>query len=353
MRASSFLVVLSLTAAAACAPARPCSAATCEGCCTAAGACDPGTSSAVCGAGGRTCDTCVASQVCAPSGRCEAAPAADAGTTMANPTVLTGTRQDVWGWDGDGGRSATTPGFSRSKVGIWYLDGGTLAFHRGFASDDGTFIVREVPAGEVMVQLDRRYFVTSERRLSIDDEVGGRLDAPKATSESLLRLTLRGLDPLRAQDFVALFFTQAQGPFSDVAELAQPPSPAGATSVEGDVDWAPISASLGYGLPDSSKGDMGYALQYRTTPTDGGSVSTLLRATPLPPVTLAHGSTVDVLATLTDAPSQPFPFAPDTGAFAALRHTLGRDPGRGSTASSSPPRQRLGPRVSWDTACRC
>lgn len=46
------------------APAKSCSAATCEGCCTETGDCLAGTAVFECGAGGEACQACASNQVC-------------------------------------------------------------------------------------------------------------------------------------------------------------------------------------------------------------------------------------------------------------------------------------------------
>jgi hypothetical protein len=62
MRSSAFLAT---TVFLACAPpAPPCSSATCPGCCSATGTCNPGKTTDACGNAGETCHACAVGQVC-------------------------------------------------------------------------------------------------------------------------------------------------------------------------------------------------------------------------------------------------------------------------------------------------
>lgn len=335
MRLAAFSIsfVLGVVGAAACSTSKKCTPASCSGCCSANDTCEMGNTSSACGTGGALCDRCVGAPLCV-SGKCEGGTnmgggsgggsAGGAGGGSTTGSELTGTYQELWGWDADGGRSATIKNFSRSRVGVWYRDGGAPDFLRGFGNDDGTFVVRDVPAGEVTLQLDKRFFVTSTRRLAFDSFIGGRRDAVQATSESTLRLTMRGLQPISATSSTGMFFTQLGGTANNLENVAVPVTPVGATSIESDLDWAGLSSVLGYGLPDSSKGDKGYAYQSATITTDAGSVSNLVRAGEFNMVTLANGGTADAIVDLTPTQMTPFSIMVDRAAFTALRGDFGR-----------------------------
>ncbi|MCA3012785.1 MAG: hypothetical protein INH41_10355 [Myxococcaceae bacterium] len=357
MRLLAFCLSFVIGLLVACAPSKRCTAATCQGCCTADDTCETGTSATACGAGAMRCDVCVGAQQCV-SGRCEGASgvgggaaggASGGGQAMGggvSGSELSGTYQAVWGWDGDGGRSAFLDAFDRAPVGVWYRDGGAFDFVRGRGNADGTFVVREVPAGEVTLQLARRYFVTTSRRLNFDSFVGGRLDATRATAESLMRFTLRGLEPIGPTNATGFFFTQQTGQVSNLENVATPATPAGSTSLESDLDWARVTEALDYGLPDGTRGDRGWALQLGRTDFDGGSLSALRRVAPFPPLTLANGGSVDAIADLTAPATQPLTLSADTSAFQALRASFGRDVGTASfsaevTTSPAPAPHRV------------
>lgn len=334
----SFL--LGVLGSVACPPTKKCTPTNCTGCCSVNDTCEAGTSPSACGRGGLLCDACVGAQLCT-AGSCEGAgtgggtatgggsATGGGGAGGASGSEFTGTYQERWGWDADGGRTASIARFSRATVGVWYRDGGMPAFIRGFGNDDGTFVVREVPSGEITLQLDRRFFVTTQRRLNFDTFVGGRLDAPRATAETIWRLTLRGLEPLSDDDTVGMVFTQNTGAVTNLENVARPVTPTGATSLESDLDWAPVSSALGYGLPDSTKGDLGYALQLRSTTTDAGFVSTVLRAAAIPPFSVVNGGSADVTTTLTAPPTEAVSVTLDRAAFTALRGSFGRSTSEG------------------------
>jgi hypothetical protein len=338
MRLVAFCVSFVLGLLVACTPSKKCTAASCPGCCTSSDTCEAGNTPSACGSGGLLCDRCVGAQLCV-AGQCQGGTGTGGGsaggTAMgggsggASGGELSGTYQELWGWDADGGRTATLANFSRAPVGVWYRDGGTFDFVRGIANADGTFVVRDVPAGEITLQLDRRYFVTTARRLNFDSFAGGRLDAPKATTESLLRLTLRGLQPIGTQNTTGFFFTQQTGLLTNLENAAAPVTPAGSTSIESDLDWAGVSTALGYGLPEAARGDRGWALQFSTTTTDAGSTTAIVRAAEFPALTLANGGTTDAVADLTAPMTQPFSIAFDKAAFGALRGSFGRDVAEG------------------------
>jgi hypothetical protein len=338
MRALTFLLSFAVGAAAGfgCSPAKRCTPQTCRGCCTANDTCENGDAVTACGRSGALCDRCVGSQLCV-AGNCEGAGggtsgtgggAAGGGTAMgggAPANELTGTYQDVWGWDGDGGRGPSLTGFDRETVGVWYLDGGALDFKRGFGNTDGTFVVREVPAGEVTLQLGNVYLVTTQRRVIFDFNRGGRIDATKATTESLLRMTIRNLEPYAStRNAAVLFFTQG-GSISNIEAAARPVTQMGATSIESDLDWQRVTDALGYGLPDSSRGDRGWALQFRNVSADGGSEYSIIRGAEFPPITLANGGSADAITDLLAPQVQPLQVTFDAAAFNALRGAFGRD----------------------------
>lgn len=338
MRFAAFSIsfLLGVVGAVACSPAKKCTPASCSGCCSANDTCEMGGTTAACGSAGALCDRCVGAQLCV-AGKCEGGTnvgggsgggsAGGAGGGTSSGGELSGTYQEMWGWDADGGRSATIRNFSRARVGVWYRDGGAPDFIRGIGNDDGTFVVRDVPAGEVTLQLDRRFFVTTSRRLAFDTFVGGRKDAVQATSESTLRLTMRGLQPIGPANSTGFFFTQQSGTANNLENVAAPVTPAGATSIESDLNWAALSGGLGYGLPDSSKGDKGYAYQNATITTDAGSVSNLVRAGEFNMVTLANGGTADAIVDLTPTQPMPYTLMVDRAAFTALRGSFGRSAG--------------------------
>lgn len=361
MRLSAFVLsfILGVFGAVSCTTARKCTATSCTGCCTANDTCDMGNTEASCGKGGALCDRCVGAQVCSATGQCEGASgvgggsgggtAGGGGGGGTSAFTTSGTYQELWGWDGDGGRTAALPNFGRAEVGAWYLDGGAFAYVPGSARDDGTFEVVNPPMGEFTLRVDKRYFVTSQRRLNFDTFGGGRLEAPRATTETLLRLTLRGLAPINADtNRSGLFFTQATGGLTNLEAVARPVTPANATSIESDLDWATVSSALGYGLPDSSKGDLGYAFQYDTTVTDAGASTTMIRYAAFPPITLPNGGSADAVADLTAPATQPFSVNFDRGAFTALRGSFGRDTGAGdfgfqvATSPSPAPHRYVG-----------
>lgn len=339
MRLFAFAVsfTIGIIGAVSCTPVKKCTPANCTGCCTAADTCDMGGNTEMsCGKGGALCDRCVGAQLCT-AGECQGGTGVGGGSGGgasgggaagggASGAEFTGTYQELWGWDADGGRSATLTNFDRANVGVWYRDGGTFDYVRGMGNANGTFVVRDVPAGEITLRLDRRYFVTTQRRVSFDTFNGGRRDAPQATSESLLRLTMRGLEPINADtNRAGVFFTQSTGAVTNLENVARPVTPAGATSIESDLDWAAVSSGLGYGLPDSTKGDLGFALQYRTTVTDAGSNTTLIRSAAFGAVTLANGGTADAVADLTAPTTTALTLNFDKAAFTALRGSFGRD----------------------------
>ncbi len=343
MRVVAFMVAFTLGVAGAvsCSPTKKCTPASCTGCCTSTDTCDPGNSTSSCGKGGNACDKCVASQLCT-AGACESVTGTGGGSSGGGSTGggttgggsagndITGTYQLLWGWDGDGGRTAVIPGFSRTQVGVWYRDGGNPDFKRGSGSDDGTFVIREVPSGEVTVQLDHRYFVTTARRLVFDSFNGGRKDAVPATQESTLRLTMRGLEPTNTNSNRAgFFFTQGGDIVTGLETVARPATPAGSTSIESDLDWVAVTNGVGVGLPDSAKGDKGWALQFHTNTTDAGSNTSLIRVAEFPAITLANGGSADAVADLTSPTGQPFTVTFDKPAFTALRGSFGRTAGTG------------------------
>jgi hypothetical protein len=354
--AFSISFAIGLIGAISCSPAKKCSASTCSGCCSSTDTCEPGNTEMACGKAGALCNRCVGAQVCSEA-KCQGSTAvgggqggggAGGGSSGGGISSLTGTYQEIWGWDGDGGRTATLANFGRANIGVWYRDGGSLEYVRGIGNDDGTFLVSEVPGGEITLRLDKRYFVTSQRRLSFDTFNGGRLDAPQAATESVLRLTMRGLEPVSPVNRAAIFFTQSNGSVTNLENAAQPATPAGATSIESDLDWAAVSTSLGYGLPDSTKGDLGFALQYRTTATDAGANNTLIRAAAFGAITLANGGSSDAIADLTAPATQPYTLNFDKAAFTAQRGNLGRNTSNGrfavqvSTSPSPPPHRHVG-----------
>jgi hypothetical protein len=66
MNSRTLFLVASVWALAACKPATQlCGPSTCNGCCDAAGECQPGSSNSACGVQGNTCDVCVGTQQCA------------------------------------------------------------------------------------------------------------------------------------------------------------------------------------------------------------------------------------------------------------------------------------------------
>lgn len=344
MRVSAFVVafVVGVLGAVSCSPTKKCTPASCStGCCTANDTCDPGTSTSSCGSAGNACDKCVANQLCT-AGKCEAVSGVGGGSsgggtsgggTTGGGTAadeISGTYQLIWGWDADGGRSAVISDFSHATVGLWYRDAGMPDFKKGIGNDDGTFVIREVPAGEVTVQLDHRYFVTTARRLAFDSFIGARKDAEPATQESTLRLTMRGLEPIDPNaNRSAFFFTQGESLVANLENVARPVTPAGATSVESDLNWVAVTDGLGIGLPDSSKGDKGWALQFHTTTTDGGTNTSIIRFAEFPALTLANGGTTDAVADLVSPTGQPLTVTFDKPAFTALRASFGRSAGLG------------------------
>ncbi len=180
------------------------------------------------------------------------------------------------------------------------------------------------------MQLDHRYFVTTARRLVFDSFNGGRKDAVPATQESTLRLTMRGLEPTNTNSNRAgFFFTQGGDIVTGLETVARPATPAGSTSIESDLDWVAVTNGVGVGLPDSAKGDKGWALQFHTNTTDAGSNTSLIRVAEFPAITLANGGSADAVAALTSPTGQPFTVTFDKPAFTALRGSFGRTAGTG------------------------
>jgi hypothetical protein len=245
MRVIAFTIsfLLGVLGATSCGPTKKCTAATCSGCCSANDTCEGGTQVSACGSSGALCDKCVGTQTCS-LGKCEGGVPSGGGSATggggagggsaggASGNDFVGTYQAIWGWDGDGGRTAQINNFRTAKVGVWYRDGGAPDFVRGAGSDDGTFVVRDVPPGEVTLQLDKRFFVTTSREVHFDTVVGGRKDAVKATAESALQLTITGLATTSASRETALFFTQGTGTIGNVENTVRPVVGIGATSIE-------------------------------------------------------------------------------------------------------------------------
>jgi hypothetical protein len=336
----SLPLVLALVAGlfgTACPPTRRCTPQSCAtGCCSANDTCEAGDTTMACGAAGARCDTCISTQACTDR-RCVmvTGTGGGAGGGMAGgmggggaSNELTGTYQVVFGWDGDGGRASSID-FSRATVGVWYRDGGSPDFIRGSGTAAGTFSVSPVPPGEVTLQLGDRYIVTSDRRVNFDFAAGGRIDARAATQESLVRFTLTGLTPLDDSHSVGIFFTQGESAAFNLETVARPATAVGATSLESDLDWRAVSTGVDVGLPDSSKGDRGWAFQQQVLVTDAGSTTTLLRAGELPAFTLTNGGTVDVAAALTAPATATWTIAVDRPAFEAIRAQVGRETGAG------------------------
>lgn len=340
MRLPAFAVafVVGVISAQSCSPAKKCTPSTCQGCCTANDTCESGTTVAACGRSGVLCDRCVGAQLCT-AGECIGPVGTGGGTSGTGggssgtgggsvaANEFTGTFQFIHGWDGDGGRSAGLPSFERANVGVWYSDGGRPDYVRGFGNADGTFVVRDVPSGEVTLRLDQNYFVTTQRRLDFQSFLGSRLNGREdATSESTLRLTIRNLEPYASgRNAMALYFTQNSGGFSNIEAIVRPAVTAGATSIESDLNWANVTSALGYGLPNAGFGDRGFAFQYRSVSADGGGEYTLLRAGEFGAVTLVNGGTADAITDLIVVNTQSVPLGFDAPAFRALRGSFGRD----------------------------
>ncbi|MDP3500596.1 MAG: hypothetical protein Q8S33_09700 [Myxococcales bacterium] len=325
--------VVGVVSTQSCTPAKKCTPTNCQGCCTANDTCSSGNSVDECGGSGLLCDRCVGAQLCT-AGDCVGSTATGGGTGGsgggtggsgggAGENEFLGTAQFLHAWDADGGRS----GSELANVGVWYLDGGTPDYIRGFGNADGTFVVREVPPGEVTLRLNRNYFVTTQRRLDFDSFLGSRRDgAESATSETTLRLTIRNLEPYApGRNSMLLFFTQNSGGFSNIEAFGVPMTAAGATSIESDINWAGVTSALGYGLPNASFGDRGFALQVRSSSADGGGESTIIRSGEFPPVTLVNGGSADAVTDLVVAQRQLIPVNFDAAAFRALRGSFGRD----------------------------
>lgn len=340
MRLPAFLIafVIGVVSSQSCTPAKKCTPTTCQGCCSANDTCESGTTPMACGRSGLLCDRCVGAQLCTAgecigpvgtgggsSGTGGGSSGTGGGSSSAND--LQGSYQFIHGWDGDGGFSPIGASFDRANVGVWYSDAGRPDYVRGVGNADGTFIVRDVPAGEVTVRVERTYFVTTQRRVDFQSFLGSRLNgAEAATAETTLRLTIRNLEPYASgRNSMLLFFTQNSGGFSNIEGFVRPAVAAGATTIESDLNWAGVTSALGYGLPNASFGDRGYALQYRNVAADGGGEYTLLRAGEFAPVTLANGGTADGVADLVVPTSQPTPVNFDAAAFRALRGAFGRD----------------------------
>jgi hypothetical protein len=329
----------------ACPAQKKCTPTTCMGCCSANDTCESGASTSACGANGSACDRCISTQLCA-AGRCEAVGGTGGGSAGggaagggAASDELTGTFRVLLGWNGDAGVVAALADPPRATVGVWFRDGGTPDFKRGFANADGTFVVRDVPPGEVTLQLNRTYVVTSARRLSLDFTRGGR-NAPLATMESTLRVTVRGLDAIGPGKTVGFFFDQATRGLTNLENFGMPSTPAGSTSIEAaEFNWKVLSDNFGQGLPDSTQGDQGWAIQYAETRTDAGTSSYLARVGPFAPVTLANGGSAETLATVAATAGTPFTLTFDRPAYTAFRASLGRDapPGRFSFRSAISP----------------
>jgi hypothetical protein len=244
----------------------------------------------------------------------------------ASSDTITGTYQAVFGWDGDGGRAPSID-TTRATIGVWFRDAGSPDFVRGTITAAGTFSVSNVPAGEVTLQLGDRYIVTTERRVNFDFAAGGRIDATQATLESQARFTIDGLSPLDDTHALGIFFTQGESTAFNLETVAVPPTANGATTFASDLDWRAVSRGVQVGLPDATKGDLGWAFQNQSIVTDAGVTSTIIRAAALPPFTLTNGGVSDIAATFTAPPTSTWTIAIDRGAYEALRGSVGRETG--------------------------
>ncbi|MDX2013748.1 MAG: hypothetical protein SFW67_26370 [Myxococcaceae bacterium] len=336
------LAVSALLLTTGCPTTPTCTPQSCaSGCCSASGVCESGDTAMACGTAGARCDTSISSQVCS-AGRCMAVSGVGGGAAGgtgggsaggagggATSDTITGTYQAVFGWDGDGGRTSSID-FSRATVGVWYRDGGSPDFIRGAGTAQGTFSVANLPPGEVTLQLGDRYIVTSDRSVAFNFAVGGRIDAQQATQASLARFTFDGLEPLNDTHSIGIFFTQGDSAAFNLETVARPPTMNGATQFASDLDWLAVSQGVDVGLPDSSKGDLGWAFQNQSIVTDAGVTTMVVRAGAIAPFTLTNGGIADVAATaLTAPPTATWAIAVDRAAFEAVRASVGRDVGAG------------------------
>jgi hypothetical protein len=139
---ATLFILLTAALSTGCGTRPTCRPDTCSGCCTMDDRCLAGTSTASCGTGGATCDTCVGVQICGVTGRCETpmpmvvdagvepdAGVADAGVPTTGPITAP---SEQWTWvdfptTACGNGSPTGLGVnltSRSSDVIIYLQGG-------------------------------------------------------------------------------------------------------------------------------------------------------------------------------------------------------------------------------------
>lgn len=332
MRTPSLVLsfVIGLAGGFACAPAKKCTPTTCSGCCTAEDTCDMSNTVSACGKGGALCDRCVGTQTCSDQGRCMGGPTGggsgggSTGGGSVDPGELNGTFQELWGWDGDGGTTPSRANFQLATVGVWYRDGGAWDFIRGSSTAGGTFRVRGLPAGDVLLQVADRYFVTSERVLRFDTFTGGRLDAERAGEATQAFLNLTGFAPSGPERDAFLFFTQNTARFNlDTVTGAA----AGTTTYDQTINW---SRQLGaaYALPNAARGDRGYAYQLEVEAFDGGGGrSWISRGAELPSYTLTSGNSAPLAAMVAPLTGQSTSWTFDLAAFGAQKALLGRAAG--------------------------
>jgi len=102
----------------------------CDGCCTAAGRCAPGTTSAACGTGGEPCATCPGGEFCRAGGRCLAPGANDDVATVGEdgPAVSFNVLANDFDPDGDA-LSVTSANVSGLKGAVSLTSAGATTYH--------------------------------------------------------------------------------------------------------------------------------------------------------------------------------------------------------------------------------
>jgi hypothetical protein len=159
----------------------------------------------------------------------------------------------------------------------------------GTGDASGTFRVDEVPAGEFVLQLGDRYYVTSSSDVDGGVEVFGRANAAPAATDATVTLGLTGFEPFGAGDLV-----QVLAP--DAYNFALPfPLERGATTLAGTWTFGEL-----FGLDtaiDAAHGDRLLVLQYPS------STGALTRALVTDGFTLTSG-TATLAGALSPLPQQ-------------------------------------------------
>jgi hypothetical protein len=296
-------------------PTRPrCSASSCNGCCSDQGQCLPGTGQNACGSGGTACKACGLGETCvATTGTCVGGTAGGSATTGGGSAGAGGGLAVGGGAGGGaaGGRAGGAAGGTTNPNDVegsctqsWYTetDAGTRPCEFGMSvpqavviedagvstisstvRPDGTFTLANVPQGLYFLRVGTSWFGTSERRLSLDFETLGRVDAALAAANTRLQLSVTNLAPWDELDHFASLYSAGAGASLEAFDQATGISPFdGDTNFTFSVPYDLYSQQLFTPLIDATKGDVSYLTQmsydrvsgeYRTLAS--GSSSTL------------------------------------------------------------------------------